>query len=497
MDAAGLAVSPGFIDAHSHFDWIAPLPEHAGIIFPIVEQGVTTVITGNCGFSPAPIISGQGQLLNTFAEFCLERPLDCTWQGMGEFLDTLESGGLLFNHVQLSGHGTAHLSVCRDVSRPPTSTQMEGILSMLKETLKDGSFGISLGLMYPPGMFYSQKELGSVVRVAADEGRILTVHDRALSRYSGSYPNIPFIGKPHNLKALQEMIAIGLDTGVRLQISHLIFVGKSSWPTAPKAMDMIENAASKGLEIRFDIYPHFCGNSYLNVFLPPWFMADIEKNIDDPKAVRRVKLELSVAQKLLGFNLADIQIMQAGYDEGEKFNGMDIVEIGKRLSMSPKDALLHMVRKSRGKALQLTYGYSGDDEHEELMESMMANPGCLFMTDTILKSSGFANPASYGAFPRILGRFARDKGVLTLSDAVAKMSGKTARWFKIKQRGEITPGYYADLAVWNPDTIADTTTRTNTSSRPAGMEHVFINGHQVVENGAYIKESKSGRVLKW
>ena len=497
IDAGGLAVSPGFIDAHSHFDWIAPLSEHAEILCPVIEQGITTVITGNCGFSPAPILAGDSQLLNTFAQFCLERPLDCTWRGMEEFLDTLSAGGLLLNHVQLTGHGTAHLSVCRDINRLPSGTEMDSMLAMLRESLEEGSFGISLGLMYPPGMFYSQSELARVVSVAAKEDRILTVHKRALSRYSGTYPNIPFLGRPHNLRALEEMLNIGLETGVKLQISHLIFVGRQSWPTAPKAIEMIEQAAARGLQVRWDIYPHFCGNSYLNVFLPPWFMADIEHNLNNPKAIRRVKLELKMAQYLLGFNLADIQIMQAGFSEGEQFNGLDLVEIGLRLSMSPSDALLHLVKKSGGKALQLTYGYSGDEDHEDLIGSMMSHPLCLFMTDTILKSTGFANPASYGAFPLILGHFARDKRVLQLSDAVAKMSGFTARWFGIKQRGEIIPDYYADLAIWNPAAIADTTTRAHTSSRPAGMEYVFINGKQVVKHGAYLKDSKNGRVLRW
>lgn len=497
LDAAGLAVSPGFIDAHSHFDWVAPFPEHADILRPMVEQGVTTVITGNCGFSPAPIRTGDGPSLNTFAEFCLERTLDCAWQGMGEFLDTLQAGGLLFNHVQLTGHGTAQLSAMRDVNRVPNAAEMEAMLELLRASLDEGSYGISLGLMYPPGMFYTSPDLARVARVAADAGRILTVHIRALSRYSSSYPNIPFLGRPHILRALEEMIAIGLDTGVKLQISHLIFVGRQSWPTAPRALELIEQAAARGLQVCFDIYPHFCGNSYLNVFLPPWFLADVERNLANPWAVRRVKLELALAQHLLGFDLADIQIMQAGYPAGEQFNGLNLVEIGRRLHLSPSDTLLYLVRESGGKALQLTYSYSGDDAHEELISSMMAHPRSLFMTDTVLKSQGFANPASYGAFPRILGGFARDRRALPLREAVAKMTGRTARWFGIPQRGEIAPGCFADLAIWNPDTIADTTSRTHTASRPVGMEYVFINGQPVVEHGVYLRGSTQGRVLRW
>ena len=497
LDATGLAVSPGFIDAHNHFDWVVPLPEHDNILFPLVEQGVTTVITGNCGFSPAPIHAGDASRLNVLAEFFLERELECTWCGMDEFLQNLAAGALLFNHVQLTGHGTAHISAVGDVNRIPNEAEMGVMLGMLRESIVQGSFGVSLGLMYPPGMFYASHNLARVAGVAAESDRILTVHKRALSRYSGAYPNIPFLSRPHNLRALEEMLAIGIETGVKLQISHLIFVGRRSWPTAPQAMEMIEQAAARGLQIRWDIYPHFCGNSYLSVFLPAWFMADCERNLENPWAIRRLKLELKMAQYLLGFNLADIQIMQAGYPKGEQFNGLNIVEIGRLMGKLPIDALLHLVRESGGKALQLTYGYSGDDKHEELIESLMVHQRSLFMTDTILKATGFANPASYGAFPRILGRFVRDKLVLTISEAVARMSGQTARWFGIPRRGEITPGYYADLVIWNPATIADTTTRTHTASKPIGIEFVFINGQPVVEHGTYIKGAKHGRVLCW
>lgn len=168
----------------------------------------------------------------------------------------------------------------------------------------------------------------------------------------------------------------------------------------------------------------------------------MEYNLANPWALRRVKLELTLAQHLLGFNLADIQIMQAGHPAGEQFNGLILVEIGQLLKLSASDALLRLVRESGGKALQLTWSYSGDDAHEELIASLMARPRSLFMTDTVLKSQGFANPASCGAFPRLLGGFARDRHALPLSEAVAKMTGRTARWFGIPQRGEISPGCF-------------------------------------------------------
>lgn len=496
IDAEGLAVAPGFIDAHSHFDWLLPLSDHE-FLFPMVEQGVTTVVTGNCGYSPAPVLRGNDDLVNEYAEFCLERPLSYHWEGMGEFLDYLSSSdGLLFNNAQMVGHGTVHLTAVRDTARLPSPDEMSRIVAMIDKSLMSGAFGLSLGLMYPPGIFYGSEDLATVIKAAAGRNRLLTVHTRALSRYSPSYPIIPFISRPHNLRALDEMLTIGLETGVRLQISHLIFVGKKSWKTAEKAVRMIEKARERGLEVMWDIYPHFCGNSYLNVFLPAWFQEDLESNLKNSKAIKRVRFELNMAARLLGFEMSDIQIMQAGYPGGDKYEGMNMTEIGEAEGIDPMDVMIKLVTESDGKALQLTYGYSGDETNESLIEALMSHDLCLFETDTILKSSGFPNPASYGAFPRILGRFVRDKRVLSLSDAVSKMSGRTARWIGLAERGEIQSGYFADIVIFNPDTIADNTSRRDTARKPSGIEKVFVNGDMVVDGGSYIRGRRAGRVLR-
>ena len=498
IDAEGRVVAPGFIDCHSHFDWVLPLSDHQEFLFPMIEQGITTVVTGNCGFSPAPVTAEGKKIINDLTETLLDRPLSYEWETMGEFLDYLESSdGLLFNTVQLVGHGALHLAAVQDYTKRPNSREMAKMVSMTAEALDQGAGGLSFGLMYPPGLFSTRDDLLALARVAADRRCILTVHKRALSKYSGSYPIIPFLDRPHNLKALDEILSIALETGVRLQISHLIFAGKKSWPTAQKAVQLIEKAQNKGLEVMFDIYPHFCGNSYLTVFLPAWFMENLDANLKNARAIRRLRIELSLAKFLVGFNMADIQIMQAGYPAGEKYNGMSIVDIAKREGIDPVAAMLKIIEKSGGKALQLTYGYSGDDAHEQLVEKLMVHERCLFETDTLLKSSGFANPASYGAFPRILGRFVRDKSVLSLAAAVSKMTGKTARWMGIAQRGEIKPGNFADIVIFDPDTIADNTTVKETARRPTGIENVVINGEMVVESGKYIKDKKAGQVVRF
>jgi N-acyl-D-amino-acid deacylase len=497
IDAEGLVVAPGFIDCHSHFDWVLPLRHHQKFLFPLIEQGITTVVTGNCGFSPAPINENSKKLVRDFSDILVAEPFSYNWEGMGEFLDYLDStGGLLFNNAQLVGHGTVHLEAVQDIKRRPDSAESAAMITLLAEAFDSGAFGLSFGLMYPPGLFSTRDDLLTMARTASDNKRILTVHIRALSKYSGSYPVIPLLGKAHNLRALEEMLSIGLETGVRLQISHFIFAGRKSWPTAQKALRMVEEARGKGLEVMWDIYPHFCGNSYLAIFLPTWFVRNLEFNLENPAAIKKLKFELGMAKYLVGFNMSDIQIMDAGYPAGEKYNRLNLVEIAKQEGIGPVEAMLKIIKESSGKALQLTYGYSGDDNNEQLIEKLMANELCLFETDTLLRSGGFPNPASYGAFPRILGRFVRDKKTLSLADAISRMSGKTARWMGIAERGEIKPGYFADIVLFNPDTIADNTTVKETARRPTGIEKVFINGELVVEEGSYLKDKKYGRVLR-
>lgn len=278
--------------------------------------------------------------------------------------------------------------------------------------------------------------------------------------------------------------------------SHFIFVGTRTWSTVARAVEKVERARARGLRVMWDVYPHFCGNSYLVVFLPSWFVEDLEANIDDPKKVRRLKIELTIARRLLGFDFADIQIMEARYPAGEKYNGLDLATIAAMEGVDPIDAMLRIVRESGGRALQLTWGYSGDDANEWPLERMMTHPLCLFETDTLLLSRGFPNPASYGAFPRILGHYVREKKTMGLPEAVRKMTGATAEWVGIEARGALRPGYHADIVVFDPATIADNTTRERTDVRPTGIDVVMVNGERVVADGRYLAGKKAGRALR-
>jgi len=283
---------------------------------------------------------------------------------------------------------------------------------------------------------------------------------------------------------------------VRLQISHLIFVGRKSWPTCGRALEMIGEAASRGVDIAFDSFPYLCGNTTIYVVYPTWFLKNIAQNFRSRLARLRFKLEAKLITSLLGFGLEDIQVLWGGRPELEKYNGLFFGEIARDLGLSVMDAYLKISETSRGKTLCLLHKYSGDANDDSAYRSVLAHPLCLIETDTILTTRGVQNPASFGAFPRVIQRFCREQELLSLEEAVAKMTGRSAGRFGIKDRGILAEGCWADITVFDYNEIKDNTTVQNLEAKPSGIKHVLINGAAVVREGRIIPGRPAGRVLR-
>lgn len=483
LDVRGKCVAPGFIDAHSHNDWFAARKNNARFFESFVQQGITTQVTGNCGFSPygyekdtgfAHLIGsglftvgdaeGDFSTLNGFAQACTQLPL---------------------NIVPLYGHMSGRIGICGYDSRALSESELKRLDAVMEQALSDGAAGVSLGLMYEPDRYAPFEELKRAAEIVAKHGKLLTVHARACSAASTSY-NPPVGGRAHNLRALDEIVQLARETGVRLQFSHLIFVGEKTWKTVDEALSIIEQLNREGLDFGYDSYAMTCGASIITVILPPWYLCLGEEGRKSKLARARLALEIGVTKKLLGFDFSDIVITWIG-DGYEELVGKSVSDIAQLWKTSELNAYLKLVDLSRGLGRVLMYKYST----KEMLLKLMSDPRCLFMTDAWMEEYGMQNPACYNCFPQFLA-FSRESGKQPLNNVIRQMTGATADRFHIKERGYLKEGYFADITVFDRDEVAPS---AEPNGKPKGIEQVFINGKQVLKDGALLELSNDGHFL--
>ena len=495
LDATGLAVAPGFIDIHSHSDWVLPLPEHEAILAPLAKQGITTIVTGNCGFSPAPVTDSSAPIMESSSELLREDALSYSWRSMGEFLDTLESSGVLLNTALLVGHGTLRHAVMGKHPGAPDRTQMDSLRALTRAALRDGAFGLSAGLAYAPGVFARNEELLELLRATAEEGGLFTVHGRAYTWVSPFYKPM-VVGPPHNLRSVRELLDLAKQSRIRIQLSHQIFIGRHTWRTYPAVLRAIDDAAAAGIDVAFDAFPYTVGNTTVNAIFPAWVLDHFQQRINDPAILKRLRREFMMFRFFLGLDYADITLLWGAVPELGGLEGLEFATIGKRLGMDPFDAYVHVARVSDGKARVLLGTYSGDDEQEEPLRAVLGHPLCAFETDTILTLRGKHNPASFGTFPRVLGRYSRELGLFSLEEAVRRMTSLPAERIGLQGVGRIVPGAWGDLVLFDPATIGDNTGPGRADAAPSGISTVMIGGEAIVEKGEMVKGPRRGRVLR-
>lgn len=487
VDCSGKVVAPGFIDAHSHMDWVLPIQGRPELKTPFTAQGVTTFVAGNCGFGVAGFKKDS-----PFREMISSRARDLyglQWETMGTYFDFLRKQGLTHNLVNLAGHGTTRTSIRGYEPTPLGTAEMEELLYLLEESMDQGAFGVSLGLQYEPGVFATRDELKQIAELVKRKDKILTVHMKAYSSLSGTYP-LKFLGRPHNLLAIEDMLDLARETGVRLQLSHLIFVGSRTWDTCEEALELVDGAIADGLDVKFDTYAYHCGTSVINVVLPEWFLAQIPEAFESSVSLLRLRAETTVIEKLLGFGYGDIQVTNTRHPSLEKYNGMFLNDIADERGMSRFENFLDIAQKSEGRARVLNHRYSSPDN----LELMMRHPASLFMTDATPAPSGVQNPAVFGNFPRFL-QYAREFGLLSLEECVHKMTGASAERFGLRNRGRLEKGAAADITVFDWNAVRDHNAGSVTDRKPTGIEHVFINGKHVMAGARVDAGALAGKVL--
>ena len=479
IDLTGKSLSSGFIDAHSHNDWFAiknnPLPYFE----PFIRQGITTFITGNCGLSAVGFDDGCKNVDKMGGGLFFYNDTTGVYGETDKYFAAID-GNSPCNIASLVGHCSARAAVAGYENRKLTADEEKQMLGILEKALQNSAAGISLGLMYEPGVYADIDELKKVAALCIKYDKPLTVHARALSAVSMAYKQL--LGRSHLLRAVDELVEIAKGTNLKLQYSHAIFVGRSSFKDKDELLKIIEKLKADGVDIMFDIYDECLGVSVITVILPAWYQSLTPKQ--KKKAFTKLKLSLLVkaTSKLVGFYFSDIQIAYIG--EGyEKYEGKTVHQIAEEEGMKDLDAYLMLCEKSNFKGRVNMGPYSTP----QIISELSRHENCLYMTDAWVEEHGIQNPAIYDCFPKFLRDSLRGTGD-TMPNTVRKMTGATADRFMLQNRGYIKKGYFADLTVFDEERLKNA---TPDKTQSFGIEKVFINGKPVLDG-----ESIDGQALK-
>lgn len=469
IDLLGKAVAPGFIDAHSHNDWYAIKKEPLPYFEPFIRQGITTFVTGNCGLSAVGFEKSSSYVEKLGGGLFGFQDTTGTYGTVEEFFNIVDKN-MPCNIGTLMGHCSARAGVMGLNNREMKKKEEADMLAVLEKGLQQGACGISLGLMYEPGMYADSAELGKIAQLCEKYDRPLTVHPRANSAVSMAYKEL--LGRSHLLRAVDELVEIAKGTKLKLQYSHAIFVGRRTFGDKDEFIRMMHQLKKDGVDAMFDIYDELMGVSTITVILPPWFQAMSKR--ERKKPLNRIKLFVltNATSKLLGFGFNDIEIAYIG--EGYKhFEGKTVHQIAMELGKSPLDTYLTLCDLSNFKGRINLSPYSTP----EIIEQLSKEDQCLYMTDAWVEEFGVQNPAIYDCYPKFLKNSLLGRGD-TMPRTIRKMTGGIADRFGFANRGYLKPGYYADITVFDENKlkngIAD-------QGKSFGIEKVFINGKLVLE----------------
>jgi len=488
IDADGLVVSPGFIDIHAHTDELV-------IANPTCEskltQGVTTEVSGNCGYSAAP--KGGCQNLADYEESLERYGIEPAWGSMSDFLDVLASVPLAVNFATLVGHGTIRSYVMGYEDRKPTSEELAEMRRLASQSVREGAFGISSGLIYPPGCYADTEELIEICRGVVPYGGLYATH----MRNEGT----------DLLNALSEALRIGRESGVGVQISHHKACGRSSWGTVKDSLSVIDEARKHGIDVWADQYPYTATSTGLGTMFPKWMYdggrKEFLKRLADPDIRQRLKEQMTHdtesgwIKDFCGWEAVVISGVKT--EKNKSCEGLSVAEIARRRNSNPVDMAIELMLEEDGEVSIVHFVIDEND-----VKTVMAHPAVLVGSDATARattgplSESKPHPRAFGTFARVLGKYVREEKVLSLEQAVSKMTGKTAGRLGLRKRGIIAEGYSADITVFDPERITDTATFEEPLKPAIGVEYVVVNGAVCLEKGALTDEARRGpgQVLK-
>ena len=480
--AEGLHLAPGFIDLHSHSDLTLLVDPRAE---SKVRQGVTTEVIGNCGFSASPL---QGQAVEEVKKMAERLNLDVTWASTKEYLTQLRRQGTAVNVVPLVGHNTVRGSVLGYGNVQPNPTQQAEMERLVADSMAQGSRGLSTGLYYPPGQFARTEEVIKLAKIAAQQNGIYASHIRSES--------------DRLLDAAEEAIRIGEEATIRVEISHLKVSGYQNWDRADALISLIESAEDKGVALGCDQYPYPAGSTWLAALLPYWAQEGGYKAIADRLTDQRARAQIKQDwldnrrewESRCGIrDWPDVLICRC--DARPKLEGKTLADIAAAEGKDPLDVVFDLITASEGQVDCVWFTQSEDVARKLLRHPLVAvgSDGSALSRTGIL-GKGKPHPRNYGTFPRVLGRYGREEKLLTLEEAIRKMTSIPAARFGLGDRGIVRESAWADLVIFDADTVIDTATYTDPHRYPVGIPYVIVNGEIVIDQGEHTG-ALPGRVL--
>jgi len=477
LDVDGCFLAPGFIDMHSHGDEMYLIVPDAD---SKVRQGITLDVCGNCGFSVSPLLAGR---LEEARRALAWAQIDPTWPDLAGFRQRLEEKGTAVNLAFLVGHGSLRASTVGYADRPASPDEVLAMGRLLERELAQGAIGLSTGLIYPPGCFAPTEEIIQLARVAAATGGLYASHIR------GEGDTL--------LESIDEALRIGREASIRVQVSHIKAAGPRNWGKMPEALARIDAARREGIQVGCDQYPYAASATGLGSLLPDWAHEGGSQamlaRLRHPESREEVRRALAARRPSDSWD--QVMVGSARHPAVRPLQGRTVAAVADERRRLPEDAVLEILLEGEGQVGGIFFSQS-----EENVRLGLARRDVAVGTDSSVASpEGLAgrlhpHPRTYGTFPRILGRYVREEQSLTWEAAVHKMTGLAAAALDLRDRGRLAPGCYADIVVFDPDTVLDRATYAQPHQFPAGIRHVFVNGTPVLRDGQPTG-ARPGRVL--
>ncbi len=480
IDGEGLVVSPGFIDIHTHTDIQLLVNSKAE---SKIHQGVTTEVSGNCGSSPFPLSDDDFQDFDT--KIFEQYGIHIDWRNTDGYLRRLEDHKISINHATLTGQGTLRSIVIGNNDIQANPEQINEMKDMLERSMAEGSFGLSTGLEYAPGSYASTEELIELNKVVAKNGGIYATHIRSEDDQVE--------------EAIQEALRICKEANVSTQISHLKACNQANWDKIDHVLEMIHTAAESGMQVKADRYPYIAYSTGLIMFLPlssrQGSTEEILSRLKDSNTARKIKDHAEIKGQSIG-GWDRVVISSCHSEKNKILEGKSVQACALELNTTPFEFIRNILIEENNRVSMIGFAMDENNLKKVLSSShvMIGSDGNA-VAPTGKLSEGKPHPRFYGTFPRVLGKYAREDNIFDLATAVNKMTYMPAEKLGLQKRGLIAKDYFADIVLFNPDTVVDNASFTDPHQFPSGIEYVLVNGKITIENGKHTG-AQAGSVIR-